>query len=213
MLTEEELRVQVAADLRWENYLKTQATDKVLADLFKNHKDWFDGSQVRARHILVAVSADADAKTRDAAKVKLAGLKKAIETKVAQEVAKIDPKADALARAEARLKAATDVFAASAKDSDCPSSKNGGDLGSFPRTGAMVEPFAQAAFALQPGQMSDIVETQFGYHLILVTARVPGRELKFDDIKDEIRDVYADRLRSELLPQLRKTAKIEITKP
>ncbi|HLO77669.1 MAG TPA: peptidylprolyl isomerase [Magnetospirillum sp.] len=51
------------------------------------------------------------------------------------------------------------------QNSDCPSGEEGGDLGKFPR-GAMVREFDEAAFALQPGQVSDVIETPFGYHLI-----------------------------------------------
>ena len=54
--------------------------------------------------------------------------------------------------------------------SDCPSKKKGGELGYFGR-GAMVGEFEAAAFSLQPGQMSDIVKTKQGYHLILVEDR------------------------------------------
>ena len=62
-----------------------------------------------------------------------------------------------------------DFGALAREHSDCPSGQEGGDLGMFPR-GAMVAEFDKAAFALEPGQISDVVETSFGYHLIQRTA-------------------------------------------
>jgi hypothetical protein len=69
----------------------------------------------------------------------------------------------------ADIQAGNITFADAAMEySDCPSGAEGGDLGTFGR-GAMVQPFDEAAFALGVGDISDVVETQFGYHLILRT--------------------------------------------
>jgi peptidyl-prolyl cis-trans isomerase C len=116
---------------------------------------------------------------------------------------------DALARANA-----PDAdFAALAKEmSACPSKAQGGDLGFFPREGAMVEPFALAAFALQPGEISDVVETRFGYHVIKVTERKKSTVVSLEDatqaITDELRQEKMGNLRSDLVAELRKTATI-----
>ena len=68
----------------------------------------------------------------------------------------------------------------------------GGDINYFPRNG-VVKPFAKAAFAVPaPYQMSDVVQTPFGYHLILVTDHKAGIEVKFEEAKDQVREVFCD---------------------
>jgi len=69
---------------------------------------------------------------------------------------------------KAQLDDGADFAELAGEHSDCPSGKDGGSLGSFGK-GQMVKAFQDAAFALDEGSISDVVETDFGYHLILRT--------------------------------------------
>src|SRR5207237_1093120 len=149
----------------------------------------FDGSQMRARHILLTAPAG-DAKAADAAKTKLLALKKQIEDQVEVGMKAVAGQ-DKLAQEKARMQLLTDAFSAVAsKEPACPSKSAGGELGWFPRSGRMVEPFAKAAFALKPYQMSDAVITEFGVHLILATDSKPGREVKYEELQEVVKEVY-----------------------
>ncbi len=146
------------------------------------------------------------------AQVKLTAIRKQIDDEVAAEMAKLPASTDNLAREKERMKLLDKSFAAAAaKDSTCPSKASGGDLGDwFPRVGKMVEPFARAAFALKPYEMSDIVVTEFGYHLILAVDSKPGREVKFEDVKPFVLEVYGERLREAIVSSYKPRSKIEI---
>lgn len=74
---------------------------------------------------------------------------------------------------------------AAKKYSSCPSKDNGGELGEFGH-GQMVKEFEDAAFTLEIGTVSEPVKTQFGYHLILVTAKGEDTVYPFDQIKDQL---------------------------
>jgi len=79
-------------------------------------------------------------------------------------------------------------FATLAREhSTCPSGEQGGTLGWFGR-GQMVPEFDRVAFALEVGEQSDLVQTQFGFHIILLTDRREATVAQFDEVRDEIRD-------------------------
>ena len=151
-------------------------------------RDYSKPAKVRASHILIGT----DGATAEEDKV--AARKKA-ETVLAEARA---PEADFAALA--------------AQHSSCPSKTKGGDLGFFPRQGAMVEPFAAAAFALKTGEISDIVETRFGYHIIKVTdkkeAVVIPLERVSETIREQLKAERMDDLMQRHVAELRKTAKI-----
>jgi len=213
MLDEAELRTHITADLRWTKYADGQANEKVLRELFDGSRTMFNGELVHARHILL-VPPSQDAAAGEQTRAQLVLLKNQIDKQVADGVAKLPPGQDNLVREQARVKLIDDAFAASARDrSSCPSKEKGGDVGWFPRAGSMVEPFAKAAFELKPYQMSDVLKTQFGYHLILVVDRRPGKDTKFEEVKEEVKEVYCERLRESLVARLKQTAKIVVDPP
>jgi peptidyl-prolyl cis-trans isomerase C len=98
------------------------------------------------------------------------------------------------------------------KESACPSKAQGGNLGWFPYS-SMVEPFAKTAFSLKPYEISDVVTTQFGHHLILVTEHKAGKEPKFDEVKMDVKEIFVERLRESLCNQLRQSAKVVMNPP
>jgi peptidyl-prolyl cis-trans isomerase D len=102
-------------------------------------------------------------------------------------------KDDAAAKKEAedvlaQAKAGKDFAELAQKHSqDESNAKNGGDLGFFGR-GAMVKEFEDAAFSMEPGQIGDVVKTQFGYHVIKVTGKKPAETRPFEQVKSQIED-------------------------
>jgi peptidyl-prolyl cis-trans isomerase C len=207
-ITETDLRLQIQLAMRWEKFITQYATDKTLQEFFDSNKPLFDGSQMRAKHILVPAAGN-DAQAVAQAQAKIALFKKQIEDKVAQALADAG-KLDNLELQKKKLKVLEDTFAeVAAKESACPSKTNGGELGWFPRTGGrVVDPFARAAFALKPGEMSDAVATEFGYHLILAVDFKAGMERKFEDIREIVKDRYADKMREAIIARMRPAAKI-----
>jgi peptidyl-prolyl cis-trans isomerase C len=133
-----------------------------LKSLAKAVQRRFD-ERVRARHILVKVAPNAPQEEKDAALKKIKDV-------------------------QARIKKGEDFAELARKYSDDPGSKDrGGDLGYF-SSGDMVPAFDKAAFSLDVGQTSDIVETDFGYHIIQIEEKKAASKMSLDEIKDDLRE-------------------------
>jgi peptidyl-prolyl cis-trans isomerase C len=107
-----------------------------------------------------------------------------------------------------RLKKGED-FAAVAKEKSKDTGAEGGDLGFFPR-GQMLKPFEEAAFALDVGQISEPVQTQFGWHIIKVEAKRDQPLPTFDQVKEAIIAQLVQQKAQEVVTGLRDAAKIEV---
>jgi len=189
-LSEKQLRENMLMLLQLDQYVKDHTTEADMKNYFEANRAYFDKTTVRVSHIVIRLSPDAVPAEREKAKQKLAAI-----------------------RAELLVGSAT--FAERAKErSQCPSAPQGGDIGIVHRKFQNVdEAFAKAAFALKVNELSLPVETEFGVHLIKVTERQEGKPAELEKSLEDIRDCYAEDLRTALLNQLRKKAKVEITLP
>nr|WP_257788005.1 peptidylprolyl isomerase [Anaerohalosphaera lusitana] len=107
-----------------------------------------------------------------------------IDTREKDEAAKAEAKKE-IEAILADVKDGGDFAEIAKEKSDCPSGQRGGDLGFFTKE-KMVPAFSNAAFAMEVGEVSDVVETQFGYHIIKVTDRKAPDASKFDEEKEQI---------------------------
>src|SRR3712207_1414909 len=111
--------------------------------------------------------------------------------------------------AATRVKGGEDFAKVAGELSKDPGSKtDGGDLGFFTKD-RMVEPFAEAAFKLEPGQISDPVKSQFGWHVIKVEEKRNKPAPSFEETKDQVEAYLARKAQQDLILGLRKSAKIE----
>jgi len=182
----DELKTAIRMSAAIETYVSKGVDDKKQEEYFMKNISNFNGETVTASHILVDTKGMKAQEELDKARAKIESVKK-----------ELDEGAD---------------FAECAKKySDCPTGKTGGDLGSFPRHGVMVEAFAKAAFATEVGKVSDPVKTEFGYHLIKVAASTPAKDVSFSEVKDKVREVLVAIEMNNLVKDLKEKAKIEIT--
>jgi peptidyl-prolyl cis-trans isomerase C len=183
--TETQLRQEITKKLQWERYIKEHVTDDTLRDHFERNRDFYDRVTVQASHILIRVSPSAKEPERQLAKARLGELRK-------------------------RIAAGELNFAEAArKYSQCQSASKGGDIGFFPRKWAVDEAIARAAFSLPVGSVSEPIATEYGLHLVKVTARKPGKSATFEDVKEEARKNYTLELWQDVIAKQRQTAKIE----
>jgi peptidyl-prolyl cis-trans isomerase C len=106
-------------------------------------------------------------------------------------------------------------FATLAKEhSGCPSGQQGGNLGTFSR-GQMVPPFEEAAFSMEPGDLSNVVETRFGYHLIKVTGKQEEGMQNLEEVRPQLTDFLSNQKKQdkvmEYIAGLRENADIVMT--
>ena len=109
---------------------------------------------------------------------------------------------------EAQLKNGADFATLAKQKSKDPGAAEGGDLGYFTKE-QMVPEFAEAAFKLDKGQISDPVKTQFGWHIIKVEDKRIKPTPTFDEVKGQLQNYVARRAQAELVENLRKSATIE----
>ena len=195
-MTLQDIRDDARSEMSVEKLVEGEIAAKVavkpeaVTDFYQKNQDKFQqGPRVRASHILITVPQGADAAAKQQAKTKAEGILK-------------------------DLKAGKDFAAAAKENSQDPGSAvNGGDLGFFEQ-GQMVPPFEQAAFALKPGEMSELVESQFGYHIIKVAEKQGQRVVPLDEAKGQIEQYLGQQNRQAetqaFVNALKAKAKIEI---
>jgi peptidyl-prolyl cis-trans isomerase C len=194
-LTETAMKSQISRGISIQRFLdkmtlgKVEVSEEEIKAYYDSHTNLFKKpEQIRASHILIKVEPGANEKDKE---------------KVRKQIEDI----------RQRLVKGEDFGALAKEFSQCPSSAKGGDLNYFGRR-QMAKPFEDAAFALKVGELSDVVETRFGYHLIKLTDKKPASIHSYKDMKDRIKkNLMQEKVRVEVsnyVQELKKTAKIEI---
>lgn len=168
-MTEEEVKADISRSLLVEDYITSKfgslitIKDSESMKFYEENSQYFSKpEQVRASHILIKVEPDA------------------VES----------VKKDALERIKAikvRLDGGEEFSELARNLSEGPSNVNGGDLGSFGR-GQMVKSFEDAVFTMNVGDISGVVETKFGYHIIKLTSKTAQTSVPFEEVKEQIVD-------------------------
>jgi peptidyl-prolyl cis-trans isomerase C len=115
---------------------------------------------------------------------------------------------DQAKKIEADLKKGADFAELAKKESKDPGASDGGDLGFFTKD-QMVPEFSAAAFALEPGKISDPVKTQFGWHVIKVEEKRTRKAPDFEQVKPQIETYVVRKAQADYVAKLRTAAKVE----
>jgi peptidyl-prolyl cis-trans isomerase D len=204
---------------------QTNATDAEVASYFDAHKPDFKMPEKRKiRYLLIdidALRAKVVVPPADVERAYNDGIEQyttAEQVRASHILLKTEGKDDAAMKAKAadvlkQAKAGAD-FAELAKkySEDEASAKNGGDLDYFGR-GRMVPEFDQAAFAMQPGQMSDLVKTQYGYHIIKLVDKKPATTRTLADVRQQLTDQLAYERAQAQAADLAQNLEQQIRKP
>jgi peptidyl-prolyl cis-trans isomerase C len=194
-LTEPQLKDYFASRHAIKKLLDNELGSKIVVTP-QEVKAFYDGNpdifktpeMVRASHILVKVEEGASGEDKAKALEKIKTIQK-------------------------RLQSGEDFAKVAQEVSDCPSKDDGGDLNFFHK-GQMVPAFEKAAFSLKPGETSDIVETEFGYHIIKLTDKKEPGTMTFDEVKPRIEQQLKNEKMSQeyhkYVEALKSKAKIEI---
>ena len=195
-ISEAEIRTQMERGLAINQLIKIQITDKIVVS-DEESKAFYDSrpelfkqpEQVKASHILIKAAQDADEAQKKEARKKIEAVQK-------------------------KLKGGQDFAALAREFSEGPSAPRGGELGYFGR-GQMVPAFETVAFAMKPGEVSDIVETRFGYHLIKVEDKKSAGTVSYTKVKGQLDDHLKKQKGQQEIDKfvngLKKDAKIEIS--
>lgn len=176
--SEQQLKEEMAMNIQIQKLLEsnTEAVSLPSADDCREFYDanaeaFSSGEELHASHILLRVDQTADDAAKSAAQSSLGELRK-------------------------QIVGGADFAELATAHSDCPSKAQGGDLGWFER-GLMVEPFDNAAFVLKPGEISPVIETQFGYHIIKCAERKAAETKAFDEVKTDIQNGLQEERKNE----------------
>ncbi len=183
-------QILVSKITRFEISNRVKVSDKSIDQYYKEHqKDFWEDGRARARHILFIAERGSSEINR---KAKLQQAKKVLR----------------------EIRGGDDFSELATKYSEDVSASDGGDVG-FVVRGKMVREFEEAVFSLKPGQISDIVETEYGYHIIKVEEVLPGKTLALKDAKDRIAQILRMQKQKQgygdWMEELKKSAFIEVS--